>query len=157
MIFGVKSWFSTRNTSKIFTPPSAIEKNMIFWHKMVIFHTKYPQNTPSARRYFFKCAPPNLKSWIRPWQNYFEKVYYNEENKIYHIHIYCGLFGWAVCVTTYDRFQMTKSSVDHTTFCLFNWLNRDYSFYSKGLSKLSNKVYLQETYCITIIIMTDCH
>ena len=40
--FGVKSWFFTRNTPKIFAPPS-------------------------ARRNFFKCAPPNFKSWIRPW------------------------------------------------------------------------------------------
>ena len=40
--FGVKSWFFTRNTPKIFPPPS-------------------------ARRNFFKCAPPNMKSWIRPW------------------------------------------------------------------------------------------
>jgi hypothetical protein len=40
--FGVKSWFFTRNTPKMFAPPS-------------------------ARRNFFKCAPPNLKSWIRPW------------------------------------------------------------------------------------------
>ena len=40
--FGVKSWFFTRNTPKMFTPPS-------------------------ARGYFFKCAPPpNLKSWISP-------------------------------------------------------------------------------------------
>jgi hypothetical protein len=39
--FGVKSWFFTRNTQKYFAPPS-------------------------ARRNFFKCAPPNLKSWIRP-------------------------------------------------------------------------------------------
>jgi hypothetical protein len=31
-----------RNTPKIFAPPS-------------------------ARRNFFKCSPPNLKSWIRPW------------------------------------------------------------------------------------------
>jgi hypothetical protein len=38
--FGVKSWFFTRNTPKIFVPPS-------------------------ARRIFFKCAPlPSLKSWI---------------------------------------------------------------------------------------------
>ena len=40
--FGVKSWFFTRNTPKIFAPPS-------------------------ARRNFLNCAPPNLKSWIRPW------------------------------------------------------------------------------------------
>ena len=40
--FGVKSWFFTRNTPNIFAPPS-------------------------ARRNFFKCTPPNLKSWIRPW------------------------------------------------------------------------------------------
>ena len=39
--FGVRSWFFTRNTPKIFAPPC-------------------------ARRIFLKCAPPNLKSWIRP-------------------------------------------------------------------------------------------
>ena len=38
--FGVKSWFFTRNTPKIFAPPSAIGKNMIFCRKIVIFHTK---------------------------------------------------------------------------------------------------------------------
>ena len=38
--FGVKSWFSTRNTPTIFAPPS-------------------------VRRNFLS-APPNLKSWIRP-------------------------------------------------------------------------------------------
>jgi hypothetical protein len=43
--FGVKSWFFTRNTPKIFAPPS-------------------------ARRNFFKCAPPNLKSWIRPCNSF---------------------------------------------------------------------------------------
>jgi hypothetical protein len=41
-LFGVKSWFFRRNTPTFFAPPS-------------------------ARRNFFKCAPPNLKSWIRPW------------------------------------------------------------------------------------------
>jgi hypothetical protein len=76
--------------------PPKFGKNMIFWRKIVIFHTKYPNNfraslrkwkkivffgvkswfftrntskifaPPSARRNFFKCAPPNLKSWIRP-------------------------------------------------------------------------------------------
>ena len=40
--FGVTSWFFTRNTPNIFGPPS-------------------------ARRNFFKCDPPNLESWIRPW------------------------------------------------------------------------------------------
>ena len=42
--FGVKSWFFTRITPKMFAPPS-------------------------ARRNFFKCAPPppNLKSSIHPW------------------------------------------------------------------------------------------
>ena len=59
-IFGVKSWFFTRNTPKIFAPPSPIEKNMIFWRKIVIFHTKYPKNLapPFARRNFFKCPLP---------------------------------------------------------------------------------------------------
>ena len=48
---GVKSWFFTRNTSKIFVPPF-------------------------ARHNFFKCTPPNFKSWIRPWcghSNHFTK------------------------------------------------------------------------------------
>ena len=69
-------------------PPPKTGKNMIFWRKIVIFHTKYPNNfrsslrnwkkiwifgvkswfftrntpklfaPPSARRNFFKCAPP---------------------------------------------------------------------------------------------------
>ena len=40
--FCVKWWFFTRNTPKIFAPPS-------------------------ARPNFLMCAPSNLKSWIRPW------------------------------------------------------------------------------------------
>jgi hypothetical protein len=39
--FWVKSWFFTRNTQTNFAPPSAIGRNMIFWRKIVIFHTKY--------------------------------------------------------------------------------------------------------------------
>ena len=41
---------------------------MIFWRKMVIFHTKYPNNfRASLPAHFFLSAPsPNLKSWIRP-------------------------------------------------------------------------------------------
>ena len=46
--FGVKSWFFTRNTPTIFAPPSAIGKNMIFWRKIVIFHTKYPKNVRAS-------------------------------------------------------------------------------------------------------------
>ena len=50
--FGVKSWFFTRNTPKIFAPPS-------------------------ARCNYFKCAPPpNLKSWIRPWDIYELIIYH---------------------------------------------------------------------------------
>ena len=66
--FCVKSWFFTRNTPTIFAPPSAIGKNKIFWCKIVVFHTKYPNNfrAPLRSGQFFKCAPPNLKSWIRP-------------------------------------------------------------------------------------------
>ena len=58
-----------RNTSKILAPPSAIEKIWFFGVKSWFF----TQNTPkmfapsSAQRNFLNCAPPNLKSWIRPW------------------------------------------------------------------------------------------
>jgi hypothetical protein len=41
-------------------PPLKLEKNMIFWHKIVIFHTKYPKNVRAALRsvQFFLSAPP---------------------------------------------------------------------------------------------------
>ena len=50
-------------------PPPKIGKNMIFLRKIVIFHTKYPQNFRASLRSarFFLSAQPNLKSWIRPW------------------------------------------------------------------------------------------
>ena len=51
--------------------PPKIGKDMIFLRKMVIFHTKYPKNVRASLRsaQFFKVRPPppNLKSWIRPW------------------------------------------------------------------------------------------
>ena len=58
--FCVKSWFFTRNTPKIFVPPSAIGKNMIFWRKIVIFHTKYPKNVRTSLHsaQFFLSATP---------------------------------------------------------------------------------------------------
>jgi hypothetical protein len=68
---GVKSWFFTRNTPKIFAPPSAIGKNMIFWRKIVIFSHEIPQQCsrlPLLGATFLSAPPPpNLKSWIRPW------------------------------------------------------------------------------------------
>jgi hypothetical protein len=55
--FCVKSWFFTRNTSKMFALPSAIGKNMIFLRKIVIFHTKYPKNVRASlrnwKKYYF--------------------------------------------------------------------------------------------------------
>jgi hypothetical protein len=49
--------------------PPKIGKNKIFWRKIVIFHTKYLKNCRASLRsaQFFLSAPPNLKSWIRPW------------------------------------------------------------------------------------------
>jgi hypothetical protein len=43
---------------------------MIFWRKIVIFHTKYPNKFRASLRsaQFFRVRPPpNFKSWIRPW------------------------------------------------------------------------------------------
>ena len=61
--FGVKSWFFTRNTPTIFAPPSAIGKNMNFWRKIVIFHTKYRKNVRTSLRsaHSFLSAP--LLTW----------------------------------------------------------------------------------------------
>jgi hypothetical protein len=41
-------------------PPLKLEKNMIFWRKIVIFHTKYPKNFRATLRsaQFFKVRPP---------------------------------------------------------------------------------------------------
>ena len=60
--FGVKSWFFTRNTANIFAPPFAIGKDMIFWRKIVIFHTKYPKNVRASLRsaQFLLNAPPPI-------------------------------------------------------------------------------------------------
>jgi hypothetical protein len=57
--FGVKSWFFTRNTQTNFAPPSAIGRNMIFWRKIVIFHTKYPKHFRASLRsvQFFQVRP----------------------------------------------------------------------------------------------------
>jgi hypothetical protein len=40
--------------------PPKIGKNMIFWRKIVIFHTKYPQNfrAPLRSAQFFLSVPP---------------------------------------------------------------------------------------------------
>jgi hypothetical protein len=47
----------------MFAPPSAIDKNMIFWRKIVIFHTKYHKNFRASLHsaQFFLCAPPLLE------------------------------------------------------------------------------------------------
>jgi hypothetical protein len=60
IFIGVKSLFFTQNTPKMFTPPSAIGKNKIFWRKIVIFHTKYPKNFRAFLRsaQIFLSAPP---------------------------------------------------------------------------------------------------
>jgi hypothetical protein len=51
--------FFTRNTPKMFAPPS-------------------------ARHNFFKCTPPNLKSWIRPCNGSSSGLtYYNNKGKGY--------------------------------------------------------------------------
>ena len=45
------------------SPPSKIGKNKIFWRKIMIFHTKYPNNFRASLRsaHFFKCAAPEMK------------------------------------------------------------------------------------------------
>ena len=48
--------------------PPKIGKNMIFWRKIVIFHTKYPNNFRTSLRsaQFFKCAPLTLNAGSAP-------------------------------------------------------------------------------------------
>jgi hypothetical protein len=60
MIFWRKIVIFHTKYPKNFAPPSAIGKNMIFWHKIVIFHTKYPKNFRASLRsaQFFNVHPP---------------------------------------------------------------------------------------------------
>ena len=46
-------------------PPPKIGKNKIFWHKIVIFHTKYPKIFRASLRsaQFFKICPPPPLTW----------------------------------------------------------------------------------------------
>ena len=69
IFFGVKSWFFTWNTPKISRDPPKIGKYDFLGVKSWFFtrNTQKIFAPPSARRNFFKCAPPNLKSWLRPW------------------------------------------------------------------------------------------
>jgi hypothetical protein len=48
MIFWRKIVIFHTKYPTIFAPPSAIGKNMIFWRKIVIFHTKYPKNVRAS-------------------------------------------------------------------------------------------------------------
>jgi hypothetical protein len=50
MIFWRKMVIFHTKYPKHFAPPSAIGKNMIFWRKIVIFHTKYPKNFRASLR-----------------------------------------------------------------------------------------------------------
>ena len=48
--------------------PPKIGKNMIFWRKIMIFHTKYPKNVRASHRSarFFLSAPPLLLEILDP-------------------------------------------------------------------------------------------
>jgi hypothetical protein len=60
MIFWRKIVIFHTKYPKNFRASSAIGKNMIFWRKIVIFHTKYPKNVPASLRsaQLFLSAPP---------------------------------------------------------------------------------------------------
>jgi hypothetical protein len=65
MIFGVKSWFFTWNTSKIFTPPSALKKlrRAEGGAKIVgVFRVKNYDFTPK-KSYFFNCRGRRENFW----------------------------------------------------------------------------------------------
>ena len=50
MIFWRKIVIFHTNTLNIFAPPSTIGKNKIFWRNIVIFHTKYSKNVRASLR-----------------------------------------------------------------------------------------------------------
>ena len=71
---------------------------MIFWHKIVIFHTKYPKNFGAS----LSVPPPNLKSWIRPCSKsqIFVQYYlgYNQTKIYLPITTDSGFFSSEMCV-----------------------------------------------------------
>jgi hypothetical protein len=56
--------------------PSGKTPDFIYWKKYDFFAP------PSARRKIFKCAPPNLKSWIRPCYCLLSKTFHLFMNKV---------------------------------------------------------------------------
>ena len=92
------------------SPYPKIGKNVIFWRKIVIFHTKYPNNFRTFLRpaQFFLTAPPNLKSWIRPyWPQY--------------VHYQCHSRRWIQNWSVWDL-RWRKNELRKTT--IWTWNNR---------------------------------
>ena len=64
MIFWRKIVIFHTKYPKIFAPPSAIGKNKIFLRKIVIFHTKYPTNFRASLHNWKKYDFVGVKSWF---------------------------------------------------------------------------------------------
>ena len=105
--FGVKSWFFTRNTPTIFAPPS-------------------------ARRNFFKCVPPNLKSWIRPW-----------------VYICRFVYNWSICIAVGDQIIKKRKFVDpihRSNTATFPCLSQTRAWISR-LARLGNILTSEQVLC----------
>jgi hypothetical protein len=69
-------------------PPHKIGKNIIFWRKIVIFHTKYPKNVRASlcsAQFFFKSASLTWNPGSAPDINlnmYIINVIADDESKI---------------------------------------------------------------------------
>ena len=100
-------------------------KNMIFWRKIVIFHTKY--------RNFFKCAPPpNLKSWIRPW-----------------VYICRFVYNWSICIAVGDQIIKKGKFVDpihRSNIATFPCLSQTRTWISR-LARLGNILTSEQVLC----------
>ena len=128
IFFGVKSWFFTRNTQKISHLPPQLEKIWFFGVKSWFSTRNIPKifAPPSARRIFFKCAPSNLKSWIRPWYQYIVynilRLYRRRRDllcveSVSHSSVLFLLIGsWQSLLTPYNNFCLYEQFWNMTIF-----------------------------------------
>ena len=63
-------------------PPKIGEKNMIFWRKIMIFHTKYPQKIGASLHsaqflYVHPCMVPDIVKSSKAYYIYNDDIYYS--------------------------------------------------------------------------------
>ena len=111
-------------------PPSAIGKNMIFWHKIVIFHTKYPKNVrppPPLGANFLSAPPTNLKSWIRPCyliqqtHNKISRTFHSNKDLLTHVDDLLSTKEFWWCIHCWLRVRVMVFNATFNNISAISW------------------------------------